>query len=256
MHRNSVLQQTLVSLIPGIYRALTTANEDNAPRNRIRRRRVRIEPGGIINLNDDDSDHDDPNNPPGGPDRRRVRVGVEPAVVIEPVPNIQYQQVINQPIARVNRPVVPVVGGAIPPAVGDAAAAHVAGRDIEINNARNRLDEQMARARERVDRERRRRELLEREILDMERLEMDRSMERFYRNRPYQDVWGQRKRPTLVQAQIKQEGSLKKKDETRKDSLKRLTLTVDTLEQMKTPIITPSQGFYSVRVQVEDVGGS
>ena len=32
MHRNSVLQQTLVSLIPGIYRALTTANEDNAQR--------------------------------------------------------------------------------------------------------------------------------------------------------------------------------------------------------------------------------
>ena len=88
----------------------------------------------------------------------------------------------------------------------------------------------------------------------MERLEMERSMERFYRNRP--DFWGQRKRPTLVPAQIKQEGSLKKKDETRKDSLKRLTLTVDTLEQMKTPIITPSQGFYSVRVQVEDVCGS
>ena len=186
---------------------------------------------------------------------------MEPAV-IEPVANIQYRQVVNQPIARVNRPVVPVAGGAIPPAVGDAAAAHVAGRDIAINNARNRLDEQMARARERVDRERLRRQRLEREFsdmdrlnLDMERWDRDRSIERFNRNRPYQDFLGERKRPTLV-AQIKQEGSTRKKDETRKDALKRLTLTVDTLEQMKTPIITPSQGFYSVRVQVENVCGS
>ena len=118
VRRNSVLQQTLVSVIPEMYRNLAEEAQQE-PENRHLPHAMRHIP--TINLDDDDSSEDDdsPNPPPCRP-------------LIRALP--------------VDQPVEPVSGDARPV---------VAPR---LNNESIRLDEQMARARRRMVEIRNRRE--------------------------------------------------------------------------------------------------
>ena len=162
VRRNSVLQQTLVNEIPGIYRNRSNVPSpptDDAQRNpenplpqRPRRRRVRIDRQPIaISDSDTDSGDDDQNNQPP-----------RPGQPIRAMPNIfRYRPIINppvmnQPIEPVNRRVVQIGP------VGIRAPADVVDRDEERRrdflNDMNRLDQQMARARRRMENIRNRRE--------------------------------------------------------------------------------------------------
>ena len=136
VRRNSVLQQTLVSVIPEMYRNLAEEAQQE-PENRHLPHAMRHIP--TINLDDDDSSEDDdsPNPPPRRP---------------------QIRAVLDQPIVPVNSQIVPLAGANIG-ASGDGrpvVAPRLSG--VVLNNERIRLDEQMARARRRMVEIRNRRE--------------------------------------------------------------------------------------------------